>query len=208
MHRNQVFWKQVGGFTLIELLASVTVAGVLAAMLGTGFQATVDNARTVQCVGNLRTITTGAICWANDRNGRLWTKEELGFSKYRQVKDPLGLPQLLQDYVPLKAWVCPAARRILRDYGNGYTWTVATEFTGDFIEPGITPQKSISAAGNLDNTIIVWDAFNFTSPSLFNKFDDKRGDGSTGPSTATRYYPHRKNKAINYGYLDGHVETR
>ena len=200
--------RGVSAFTLFELLTAVAVAATLGAILATAYKSMVDGARTVKCMGNLRAIGGGIISYANDRNGYLWTREEIGFSKYRQSLDPLGLPQILKEYVSLDAWVCPDVRPVLKDYRNGYTWSISSDFTGDFVEPGTQLQKSIFAADNLDDQDIIWDAFNYTSPSLFNRWDDKKGDGSTGPTTSSSIRPHRRKKMANFVSLDGHVETR
>lgn len=187
------------GFTLLELLVCIAVIGILASLIGTWMLRALDEGKRVKCVSNLRGIIAGSINWATERNGMLWSKKDLGYSKYRMAQDPLGPPQFLKPYVPVEMWKCPAGRKILNDYGNHYTWTVATQFE-------TSPIQAISEPAL---TLIVWDAFNFVVPSMYNVVDKYRGDDGAGPKTSSdRYYPHAGNKKANYGYLDGHVETR
>ena len=185
---------------MVELLVVIAIIGTLT-LMGAGFVSqAVERAEDVKCVANLRTILTGALTFATDRNGKLWTRTEVGYSKYRQVDDPLGLPMLLKDYVPdKKTWLCPCGRKSLDKFGNNYTWSAVKAFEDQAILT-LDPKT----------TLVVWDAYNYSLPSLFNASDDFKGDGTsvTGPSALPIKYqqkPHFGNTAVNWGFLDGHV---
>lgn len=190
------------GFTLVELLAVIVIILVLATITFKSITGMYDRARVVQCASNLRSLVAGTLNWASERNGMLWSRSEIGYSKYRMADDPKGLPDMMKEYVPKQAWLCPGGRKSLEKFGNNYTWTVASQFD----------TQPVSAVDSVSKTLLYWDAFAYSLPSMKGASEDIKGDGtSTGPATlATKlqFKPHTGNTKVNYGYLDGHVETR
>ncbi|CAN5524397.1 hypothetical protein BH09VER1_BH09VER1_50610 [soil metagenome] len=190
-----------GGFTLIELLVSMVVVSVLTAIAATSYATVMDRANKVKCLGNMRSILGGVAAFTADRNGKLWTRTEVGYSKYRMVDDPLGLPALLQDYVPNKrVWLCPAGRKALAIFGNNYTWNATVSFEEDNAYASPTVRK----------TLVLWDTYAYSLPSMKGASEDYKGDGtsSTGPTAlSSKYYirPHNGNTTVNWGFIDGHV---
>lgn len=59
-----------GAFTLIELLTVIAIIGILAAILIPVVGAVRESARNVNCISNLRQISTGIVAAADDYNGR------------------------------------------------------------------------------------------------------------------------------------------
>jgi prepilin-type processing-associated H-X9-DG protein len=161
-----------------------------------------DRANLARCIANLRTQAAGAISFANDRDGMLWSRKEIGFSKYRMLEDPLSPCHLLRAYVGPKTWLCPAGSKTLNQFGNNYTWTVASQFD-------TTPVAGIE---NPSKTLLFWDAYSYSLPTMKGASEDYAGDGSsTGPATMKAKFqvkPHEGHSTVNFVYLDGHVETR
>lgn len=83
------------GFSLIEILVVVALCAILTFSLIGWSSATKDKVNTITCTSNLRTIMVGTLAWANDRNGMMWSREELGYSRYRMTNDPLGVPEMI-----------------------------------------------------------------------------------------------------------------
>ncbi len=183
-------------FTLMELCIVIAIAAILVSIGVVAYGKAVDSARRAHCVGNLRTIAAGALYFAQDREGKLWTRDEVGFSAYRGVEDSLGLPQLLKEYVPdLKVWWCRAGRSTLQEYGNAYRWSVSESISN----------TSIFSQGTVIKTVIIWDNYAFTRPSIK---DVRDGGTSTGPPAASARYhrmPHQGLSMCNWAFLDGHV---
>jgi len=188
---------------LVELTAGLLVAAMVIALVSTGAARMMDQANTVRCVGNLRSIGIGTLAWTADRNGMLWSREELGYSRYRMVDDPKGPPELLKDYLPDKrVWLCPAGRSSLKIFGNNYTWLPSPRY--DTI-----PIHALSQTAS--KTVIYYDAFIYSLPSMFNASDDVRGTGTIGPQALRSQFhrrPHDGLSKSNWLYLDGHIETR
>jgi prepilin-type processing-associated H-X9-DG protein len=138
-------------------------------------------------------------CFAADRNGYLWTREEIGNSSFRAVDDPLGLPFLMKDYLENpEVWWNPAGRPSLREYGNNYAWSRALNLTTRPVYTG-TSQAS--------KTILLWDNHTMTLPSVHAVAEPSTGGPRAAPAVFRRF-PHRNGKALGWLYLDGHVEIR
>lgn len=93
-----------GGFTLIELLVAVAVLAVLAAMAVPKLRDSIERARVVQAVGDLRVLETDVMAYAAENGGEL--PESLADVGRGDMTDPWGrryryLP--LDDVPPGKA---------------------------------------------------------------------------------------------------------
>lgn len=187
-------------FSLIELLVVIAIISVLASMLLPALSRAKDSAKRTQCLSNLRQLAFSYHLYNQDNRDRLPTREQLGNSSYRVVTDPLGLPSYFRPYsTSNRVWLCPAGRKTLVTNGVNYAWSRAQNLVGE--------AGSDQAFDKMHSTVVVWDNFTYTLPSVFGVPEGSSG-GPTAVTAALRYPPHSKNKRVNYLYLDGHVESR
>jgi len=59
------------GFTLIELLVVIAIIGILAAMLLPALSKSKVRAQSIQCVNNMKQLTTGWLMYTDDNEDRL-----------------------------------------------------------------------------------------------------------------------------------------
>lgn len=188
--------RNLKGFTLIELLAALVVTAILIGVGFSSYRGLVDKAKQTRCAGNLRTIIGGTLLWIADNDGKLWSGEQAGNSVYRMIDDPLGIPYLLREYVPRKAWLCPAGRSTLTRFGNNYVWTSAN-FNDGYILSREKPR----------NVILFWDAYDYSLPSMYDVAEPV-GNGrypQNLKSQRTHYRPHKNRTVNNWAAADGHV---
>ena len=192
-------------FSLIELLV---VIGIVTALLGVALpvlSAAKGKGREVTCLANLRQIGTAYYGYAQDHDNRFPSSDVLGNSNYRAGDDPLGLPVVLTPYLDSehteegkikggKVWLCPGGRPTLEAYGNNYAWSRADAVT----------TRPVSGIANIASTLLVWDNFTITLPSVYNVSEPSTG-GPRAASVQYRYYAHRRYTKANYLYADGHA---
>jgi prepilin-type N-terminal cleavage/methylation domain-containing protein/prepilin-type processing-associated H-X9-DG protein len=189
---------RASGFSLVEILVSIAIAGVLVISSISWYQGLKDDANTISCLSNLRTITAGTLSWVSDRNGMIWSRKELGYSRYRMTNDPLGVPELIKEYVPnQKVWLCPAGRPSVRKFGNHYTWLPTEDYD----------ETSILAIRDPSKTALYYDAFIYALPTMFGASESTNMGPSSLPAKS-QVRPHANNKKANWAYMDGHIETR
>lgn len=188
--------SRLRGFTLIELLICLLIGGILVAVLFSGFNTAMDHAKHAKCVANLRAIAAGTLSYASERNGRIWTRAEIGYSAFRMYEDPIGVPQLLKDYVPnSNVWICPAGRSTLKIFGNNYSWSTASAYD----------TKPIIVAETLWRTLLFNDAYQYSLPSMYNAAEPTNGGPPGVGKKDYWYFPHANRKKINWAFADGHV---
>jgi prepilin-type processing-associated H-X9-DG protein len=191
--------EKIRAFSLTNILIATGIFGTLTALLLPNYQRSLDKAREVQCISNLRTIGPAILSFAAERNGYLWTREEIGHSSFRAADDPLGLPQLLKDYLPdQRVWLCPAGRPGLREHANNYAWSRAANITG----------KPLVAVTRPSSTVLVWDNHTMTLPSVYNVPEVATTGGPRVAPAHFRRFPHGSGKKLGWLYLDGHVQIR
>jgi type II secretory pathway pseudopilin PulG len=185
-------------FTMVELLAAISVTVILASLVWTGYHRAVSQAHRAACVSNLRTIGVAIHCLAADRSGRLWTRDEIGNSSYRQADCRFGLPYILRDYLPnMKVWLCPAGRPNLKQFGNNYAWSRAANVV----------DKPMVNSQNTRTTVLLWDNHTFLLPSVKDVPEPISG-GPRAANSIYRRWPHGMGTTLSWLYLDGHVETK
>ena len=192
-------------FTLIELLIVIAIVVVLLGVTLPVLSTVREKGREVTCLANLRQIGVAYYGYAQDHGGCFPNSEALGNSNYRSADDPLGLPALFVPYIGGdstedgkarggKVWLCPGGRPTLNTYGTNYAWSRATEVTA----------KPVAAITNISSTLLAWDNFTITLPSIYNIAEPSTG-GPRAASAQYRYYAHRHYSKANYLYADGHA---
>jgi prepilin-type N-terminal cleavage/methylation domain-containing protein/prepilin-type processing-associated H-X9-DG protein len=199
MRTPQVSPCRPAGFTLTETLVVIAVIAALALVAFQLGSRIVEKANLVVDISKMRYINSSIIARAQENNGLAYSKNEVGNSSYRAWDDPLSLCQVLDEYLPGEdAWLSPVTSKFQQQNKNSYAWSRA---------PNVT-EKRISAVDNPHNTVTLWTSYCYTLPSVYNVPD---GGASGGPRTAPKQYwskPWNRGTAVNWFYLDGHVETR
>jgi prepilin-type N-terminal cleavage/methylation domain-containing protein len=190
-------------FTLIELLVVIAIIAILAALLLPALSSARDKAKKVQCISNMRQLAYVYHLYADDNGNKLPTSEMLGYSSYRIINDPLSLCTFFKTYVPTnnRVWICPSGRPYLTDQGFGvnYAWSRAANLMNG------NPTKAFD---NMMNTVVMWDNFTFTLPSVFGVAESPTSGGPSAVALYLQYKAHDKNKKVNYLYLDGRTYSQ
>lgn len=185
------------GFTLTEMLVVFVIIAVVALLAFQLTSRSIEKAKFAVDLGQMRQIGSAMIARSVENNDRCYSKDEIGNSMYREWQDPLSLCQVLNEYLPGEAaWIGPAANKRQKNYKNSYAWSVSPNLT----------TKNLSQIASPRNTILLWNNFGYTLPSVYNV-----PEGSTaGPRQAPKQYHHRpwnRGRDVNWFYLDGHAET-
>lgn len=190
--------KRSRGFTLVETLVILAIVSVLA-LVTFRLSATMrEKSQRVVCMGKMRQIGGGMLARAIENNGRMYTKEEIGNSMYREFRDPLSLCQVLEEYAGGEStWMSPGAPRRIVKFKNAYAWSVA----------GTITQKPLSELANPEKTTVLWNNFQFTLPSVFNVPEPATKAGPRTPSPASKYRIYPWSEGAHRLYLDLHIET-
>ncbi len=190
---------KLNAFTLIELLVCFVIIGIVITLVVKVSGMALEKSRLAQCSGNLRNIGLALHARAQDNNGIMYTLEDIGFSKYRRVNDPMGLAEVLKPYgADEGVWDSPVGADILKDFGNDYQWSVATNVTS----------QNIYFFENIHATPLAWRNYQHTLPSVYNR---REHEVSKGPKAAPAQYRKSllsKSQIVNMLYADGHVVPR
>jgi prepilin-type N-terminal cleavage/methylation domain-containing protein len=215
------------GFTIVELLVVVAIIASLVAFLMPALSRARAQALSVQCQSNLRQIGNALRAYANDFRDRYPDAYTTGNFGYRQRpgtvtgNDPFALPEVYglaailhgiewntdvtnglprAKYLPGNSdvWVCPAASPHLQQYGNTYSFSIAS---------GLKDWTSIHRSRRQDN-LIVWD--NWTQWPGLTGFRGPFSGYNIPTNMRTRPHgPYKNGKGyVAELYLGGHVALK
>ena len=108
-------------FTLIEMLVVVAIIAILAAMLSPALQKALENARSIQCVNNLKNVGLAIHSYANDYQGLLPPSAGGGSPQWSKTVQGYVPGQLKDSNYPNSEWCselyqCPTANLIVGEY--------------------------------------------------------------------------------------------
>ena len=185
------------GFTLTEILVTLVVIALIALVVFQMASRSIQRAKQAVDISKMRQIGSAMIARSVENNDRCYTKEDVGNSMYREWRDPLSLCQVLKEYLPgEQAWISPAANKRQKKYSNSYAWSVSPNITG----------KTLSQITNPQNTILLWNNFAYTLPSVYGVAEGRTAGPRQAPK-AYHYRPWNGRREVNWYFLDGHVET-
>ena len=194
--------KKLGAFTLIELLVVIAIIGIIAALLLPALNSAKDRAKRAQCASNMRQVAYAYHMYNDDNDNHLPTLDMLGYSSWRYVNDPFSVCTYMKSYLPTNnlVWLCPAGRPSLVQFGVNYAWSRASSVAGT---------NNMSAVfgdfKQLYNTVVAWDNFQYTQPSVFGVKEDSNNPGPKVAQSYLFYRPHDGYKKVNYLRLTGEV---
>lgn len=196
--------KRILVFTLIELLVVIAIIAILAAMLLPALSKARDKARTISCTGQEKQIATAMLMYVSDYDDSLppmyWNEQGANtvltypFKNFNGSKietNAITWTWYYYQYIgDTKVLVCPAYPNVTPT--DGY---FAVVLYGGTIKNGVVSNRHYPKITSFDN------------PSKFLY----GGDGSSYMDTHSTWGRQRKihngNNAINYYFVDGHVET-
>lgn len=132
------------GFTLIELLVVISIIALLLAILMPALGKVKDHAKKIHCSANLKSLSLGAIMYADDNDGRTpsstnywsgrmgWCGQTFGLSIQDQISN-LKKGQLWSYIETIEAWRCPndPIKEQLTSYCMSGQWWGAHTRTGN-----------------------------------------------------------------------------
>ncbi|MBI4025005.1 MAG: type II secretion system protein [Verrucomicrobia bacterium] len=190
--------ERPGAFTLVELLVVIAIISILSALLMPALKTARDQAKSIQCMNNLKQLGLAFTMYLDDNNGRFMT--------WDQVWNGYGWDwELSQLYFNGKDDVfwCPAKKIINRPWWlythYGYNqFFIASSFrvNGDW-----DPPATLSDIKNPSQTILLVDSKMAVAPErgFYLTYSDY-GAGGGRPEA-------RHRAKVNVGWVDGHVSS-
>lgn len=212
---------QAAGFTLTELLVVILIIAVLAVLAMTLTRRAMDNARSANCVSNLRDLGAAALSYTSENNGSLPPICQLDYGKaWNKEAANRWWPSFLAgvDEAPAqlvyKTWRCPEVRddefqKMSADLVYSTYSTLKPVIT--FITPE-TPKGGMQLA-LIRNPEKVWmfgDGGRPLGAAESNRYQTVAAIERYAKSWATANRPafrHNGGKSAHYVACDGHVET-
>jgi prepilin-type N-terminal cleavage/methylation domain-containing protein/prepilin-type processing-associated H-X9-DG protein len=212
---------QSAGFTLTEVLVVILIIVVLAVLVLTLTRRAMENARSANCVSNLRDLGAAALAYTSENNGCLpplcqvdygkaWTKEAANRWWPSFLADTTETPANLV----YTTWRCPEARD--DDFQKMSSDLVYSSYSSlkpviAFITPETpTGGMRLAALRNPDKVWMFGDGGRPLGATSANRYQTVAALERYGKNWASANRPafrHNGGKVAHYVAVDGHVES-
>lgn len=205
-----------GAFSLVEILAAMVIIAVLVVLLFPMAKKMIEKGQQATCMGNLRTLWTGANLFAGDHNGYLPWYIDSG-----KVQWETAIAPYVGDYEVFgrtsKNWrrsgpfTCPAtASKWWLGYGWNYNGLGHSPVPAE-LAPGKTPSDYTrfgpTKAGSKPHVVMMADSYyasnpvpkGETPPPSYNVLRTPAAGKKDGP-------PQPHSGGLNTVFVDGHIE--
>jgi len=227
--------QRLAGFTMIELLVVITIVGILAALLLSGYKRVLGSADSAKCAVNLRTVGQAIIDYVNDNSLPMPTYTA-GSPSQGQLPGPLnhgqmpvssrkykgmfaymlypylGLPEPTSGDVIVPLLQCPAWKKAATNpLGVCYFVPNLASYVSDGVTNSCVPFGKYSTDETVQShpmrVVALPSSLPLSQIVVMQDVDQSVASPGAWPYDSIPRKPIHNGRR-NYLYLDGHVETQ
>ena len=185
---------RVGGFTLIELLVVISIIAILLSLLVPTASGSIQRAKRIQCMSNMRNLQTAYINFPQGQNGELVSSLTTpgAWVDAGNTIAAITNGQLFAGLKDVRPYCCPASQlHLYRSYSiNAY-------LNGEWLTSGT---KSFTAIRFPDRTIVFVEECDLRGYLM--------GSFEANSSSWIDYVAVNHKDGDNFSFADGHMEYR